>query len=109
MHNRTANIDLDKLKAISLQIPATLVLHGTSGLSDNDLKSCLLYGVAKTNVETELQRTYRSSLEKVLNDNPDLIKPRHIMKPVQEAIAGKVYARLEVLQCCGKRRVIVKI
>lgn len=102
MHNRTANIDLDKLRAISLQIPAPLVLHGTSGLSDNDLKSCLLYGVAKTNVETELRRTYRSSLEKVLNDNPDLIKPRHIMKPVQEAIAEKVYARLEVLQCCGK-------
>jgi len=102
MHNRTASIDLDKLRAISLQIPIPLVLHGTSGLSDNDLKNCLLYGVAKTNVETELRRAYRSSLEKVLNDNPSLIKPRHIMKPVQEAIAEKVYARLEVLQCCGK-------
>lgn len=102
MHHKTASIDIDKLKEISSKIKAPLVLHGTSGLSDNDLKNCLLYGVAKTNVETELRRTYRSSLEKVLQDDPNLIKPRHIMKPVQEAIAAKVYARLEILQSCGK-------
>ena len=49
-------LDLDLLARIHEQVPVPLVLHGASGLPDEQLAAAVTLGVAKVNVNTELRR-----------------------------------------------------
>lgn len=47
-------LNIERLKQISNVVPVPLVLHGGSGLSDDDFTSCIENGMAKVNVFTDL-------------------------------------------------------
>lgn len=68
----------------SLDIP--FVLHGASGISDDDLQKAISYGHAKINYNTELNIAWSDALRNVLNGNQDLYAPMEILKPSKEAL-----------------------
>ena len=45
------------------------MLHGASGLSDEMISQCILAGVSKFNVNTELRQAYVSGISKAMNQN----------------------------------------
>ena len=47
-------LDLERLKEIRASLDTPLVLHGGSGLSDDDFKNTVKYGIAKVNIFTDL-------------------------------------------------------
>ncbi|VBB04938.1 ketose-bisphosphate aldolase class-ii [Lucifera butyrica] len=47
-------LDLKRLKEIASTINTPLVLHGGSGLSDEDFKNCINNGIAKVNIFTDI-------------------------------------------------------
>ncbi len=47
-------LDIDRLKAIRARVDTPLVLHGGSGLSDDDFKNTIREGIAKVNIFTDL-------------------------------------------------------
>ena len=47
-------LDIDRLKAIRTATDTPLVLHGGSGLSDDDFRNTVKYGIAKVNIFTDL-------------------------------------------------------
>ena len=47
-------LDIERLKAIRAKLDTPLVLHGGSGLSDEDFKNTIKYGIAKVNIFTDL-------------------------------------------------------
>lgn len=47
-------LDIERLKAIRAKIDTPLVLHGGSGLSDDDFKNTVKHGIAKVNIFTDL-------------------------------------------------------
>jgi tagatose 1,6-diphosphate aldolase GatY/KbaY len=51
-------LDLERLAAIRTAVPVPLVLHGASGLPEEQLHGALARGVAKVNVNAELRRAY---------------------------------------------------
>ena len=55
-------LDLERLAAIARLVEAPLVLHGASGLPDDDVRDAIALGVAKLNVNTELRRAFRGAL-----------------------------------------------
>jgi ketose-bisphosphate aldolase len=55
---RPPNLDWDRLRAIRERVDVPLSLHGTSGLSDDDVRHTVGLGVAKFNVNTELREAY---------------------------------------------------
>jgi fructose/tagatose bisphosphate aldolase len=58
----SAEIDLDRLAAISRRVPAPLVLHGGSGFPAEAIGAAIARGVAKFNVGTVLKRAYLDGL-----------------------------------------------
>jgi ketose-bisphosphate aldolase len=56
-------LDLGLLAEIAQVVDAPLVLHGTSGLSDDQVRAAIDLGVAKLNVNTELRWAFREGLE----------------------------------------------
>ena len=47
-------LDIERLKKIRATLDTPLVLHGGSGLSDDDFRNTIKYGIAKVNIFTDL-------------------------------------------------------
>ncbi len=47
-------LDIQRLKEIRAAVNTPLVLHGGSGLSDDDFRNCIAAGIAKVNIFTDL-------------------------------------------------------
>jgi len=59
------NIRLDRLEEIKVKIKTPLVLHGGSGIPENDIKLSLKLGISKININTEIRKAFA---EKLLQD-----------------------------------------
>ena len=70
-------LNFERLVEIRKAIPETiLVLHGSSGIPDNDIKKAVSFGINKINVATEFKNVFMRSIRKSvsLNDEIDLRK-----------------------------------
>jgi ketose-bisphosphate aldolase len=59
---KPACLDFDRLAAIRLEVAVPLVLHGASGLPDDQVHEAIRLGVTKININTEIRRTYLAAL-----------------------------------------------
>ena len=99
---RDTRLDLERLERIAAATSAPLVLHGGSGVPDDQLREAIARGVAKVNVGTQLQRTYAQVLRETLAAKPDEWDVRKLLGPANAALEAMVRARLEVLGCAGR-------
>ncbi len=60
------HLDFDRLAALARRVSVPLVLHGASGINDDDIERCIQLGVRKINVNTEIRYTLFQSLEETL-------------------------------------------
>jgi tagatose 1,6-diphosphate aldolase GatY/KbaY len=84
-------LDLDLLERIADRCDVPLVLHGASGLDDDQVLAAIGLGVAKINVNTELRRALREGLGEASRDRddlPSLLGPA--AAAVQQTAAGKI-------------------
>jgi fructose-bisphosphate aldolase class II len=61
------HLDFERLQALEAAVPVPLVLHGASGISDEDLARCVELGVRKVNVNTEIRYALFESLTATLH------------------------------------------
>jgi fructose-bisphosphate aldolase class II len=54
VYRETPKLDLGRLAEIRSQVAIPLVLHGGSGLSDDDFRSCIKGGICKVNIYTDI-------------------------------------------------------
>lgn len=88
-------LDLDRLAAIAQRVPAPLVLHGGSGLSDADWRACIERGVAKVNFATEIKDAFVGRLRQELAGGDD-IDLRSIFPPARAQVTRLVAGRIAV-------------
>lgn len=67
-YKKTPHLDLERLSEINNQTDVPLVLHGGSGIPDDQLKIAFTRGINKLNVGTELFYNYLLSAKKYCND-----------------------------------------
>ena len=75
-------IDLDRFNELEKALSLPLVIHGTSGLEDEDIQMLSLRQVAKFNVGTILRKSFGNSLRTTLESDPDLFDRITIMQKV---------------------------
>ncbi|MBI2626972.1 MAG: ketose-bisphosphate aldolase [Parcubacteria group bacterium] len=69
-------LDINRLQQISLTIPDVfLVLHGASGLKDQDIINSINNGISNIHFNTELRVAYKESLEEALHQKPEETTP----------------------------------
>lgn len=61
-------LDLHRLEAIAAAVPVPLVLHGASGIPDEQIARATELGVAKFNVNTEVRQVYLAAARASLAD-----------------------------------------
>ncbi|MFA6251596.1 MAG: class II fructose-bisphosphate aldolase [Candidatus Paceibacterota bacterium] len=89
-------LDINRIKEIRLACGLPLVLHGGSGIADEDFINAIKAGISVIHINTEIRVAYKEALEKYLNENPNEIAPYKILKPGVDAISAVVEKRLKL-------------
>lgn len=97
-------IDTERLSAIKEKIKdkAFLVLHGGSGVGDNDIKNVIKSGIVKININTDLRVAFTGALKESLNNNPNEITPYKYMPEVVEAVQKIVEQKIVIFGSANK-------
>jgi fructose-bisphosphate aldolase class II len=95
-------LDFERLDTIKKLIDMPVVLHGASGISAEDLKTGVKYGVNKVNVNTDFQQSFTAKIKEVFAEKPELYDPRKYCGPGREAIAEKVKEKIKILGSDGQ-------
>ena len=98
----TPVLDKERLSEIREVVDIPLVLHGASGLSDEDVMDCVKRGICKVNFATELRAAYSKAVKELLAEKPDTIDPKAYGKTAIQAVKELVMARMKVCGCDGK-------
>lgn len=90
------NLDFERIDKINKAIPIPLVLHGGSGISDDDFRKAISLGIAKINFYTEMSASAVKSARNFLTENPECISYADLSKIVQADIKKTVMDRMTV-------------
>jgi fructose-bisphosphate aldolase class II len=97
MTSRSASLDSDLIRRLRDAVPVPLVLHGSSGVPDDELRRAVAAGIVKVNVGTALNIAMTSAVRTALTTAPDLVDPRKYLGPGRDAIAATVQKLVEVI------------
>ena len=83
-----------------------LVLHGGTGIPDDQVKKAISMGVSKVNVNTECQLVFAAATREYIEAGKDKVgkgfDPRKLLLPGTEAIKAKVREKMEIFGSVGK-------
>jgi fructose-bisphosphate aldolase class II len=101
IHGITANepkLDIERIATIRKILPEkiAIVLHGGSGIPDNQIQEAIKNGISNIHVNTEIRAAYTNALRKSLAENTEQIAPYKIFPPVIEAVQQKVEEKLKL-------------
>lgn len=84
-------LDLERLKEIRATVDTPLVLHGGSGLSDDDFRNTIKYGIAKMNIFTDLCLAGVDGVSEGLDKNLAYLEMRNLkVEKIKEAVKNKI-------------------
>ena len=89
-------LDINRIKAIKEATGTPLVLHGGSGIADEDFTNAIKEGIDIVHINTEIRVAYKEALQKYLAENPKEVAPYKILAPAVLAIEAVVLGRLKL-------------
>lgn len=93
MLDRSAALDIELISTIKAALAVPLVLHGSSGVSDESIVAAINAGMTKINVSTHLNGFFTRAIREYLEQNPSVVDSRKYLAQGREAMAGET-ARL---------------
>ena len=112
--DKTVTVEKDKVKAVNQIFTLVkkavgdmpLVLHGGTGIPDDQITKAISLGVAKINVNTECQLVFAEATRKYIEEGKDLkgkgFDPRKLLLPGYEAIMAKVEEKMNLFGSVDK-------
>ncbi len=97
MTERTASLDHGLIARLREAVPVPLVLHGSSGVPDEDLRAAVEAGMAKVNIGTALNVAFTRAVRDTLAAAPALTDPRKYLGPARAEVTETVTTLLSVL------------
>jgi len=98
----TPVLDKERLSQIRKVVDIPLVLHGASGLSDEDVRDCVSRGICKVNFATELRKAFTDACREKAAEDPAAFDPKVFGKVGMAAVTQLVKNRMMVCGCNGK-------
>lgn len=98
-------LDLNLLQQIRDSIDCYISLHGGSGTPPHFFRDAAKIGVTKININSEMRKAFRATLEEQLKAHPDEYAVMKLMGPVEDSIQHIVEAHMDVFGSSGQARV----
>jgi fructose-bisphosphate aldolase class II len=120
-----AHLALDRISEIASRVKALLVLHGASGVKqenvdlankfgaairgakgvpDAAIVEAIRLGICKVNIDTDIRIAFNAYVRKALSEKPEEIDPRKVLGPGRDAIAVVVREKIKLFGSEGKAR-----
>jgi fructose-bisphosphate aldolase class II len=90
------HIDTELVRKIKEAVGIPLVLHGGSGLRDEDFTNAIASGISIVHINSELRLAYQQAIGSFIKENPEEIVPAKILSGAVTAIEQIVEARLKL-------------
>lgn len=94
-------LNFDRLKEISEAVKMPLVLHGGTGIPEDQIKKAISLGVSKINVNTECQLAFAKATREYIEAGKDKqgkgYDPRKLLAPGKEAIKEVLYQKIDMM------------
>src|SRR5262249_55903 len=97
MTSQTATLDHELIGRLRDALDVPLVLHGSSGVPDSELRKAVAAGMVKINIGTALNIAFTGAVREFLSVDSRTVDPRKYLKPARTAMAAAVQHALEVL------------
>ena len=94
--NPNLNIELITVIRQSIGNEAGMVLHGGSGITDEDFVKAIQAGMNVVHINTEIRVAYRKGIEAALAENPDEVAPYRYLNKGRDAVTQTVLERLRL-------------
>lgn len=95
-------LGFDEMKEISELVKLPLVLHGGSGIPDNQIKMAIERGTSKINVNTECQQEFTKIVREVLANDAEVYDPRKVVGPGKKGISNVVKEKITLFGSANK-------
>ena len=96
------HIEQDVVKAIRAAVDVPLVLHGTSGVPDEQVAEAVKNGICKVNYATELRQAFTKGFMAYMAENPGTFDPKKPGQAGMAEITKIVKIRMENLGSVGR-------
>ncbi|MBE1498202.1 fructose-bisphosphate aldolase class II [Amycolatopsis lexingtonensis] len=97
MLTRDAALDFDLISRLRSRVPVPLVLHGSSGVSDEGLAEAVRAGMTKVNIATQLNKVFTAAAAGDWRSHPERVDPRRYLGAGRDAVTAEVRRLLGVL------------
>ncbi len=97
-------LDLDLLRTVRDAIPCNISLHGGSGTPGHYFVEAVKIGVQKININSDMRKAYRETLERVLAENKTEFAVIKLMGAVEDAVQEVVESKIDLFNSAGKAR-----
>ncbi len=97
MTSRDATLDQALIAALHDAVPVPLVLHGSSGVPDEQIRQAVAAGLTKVNIGTALNLAFTAAVRSALLADPSLVDPRRYLGPARDAMSSTVAHHLRVI------------
>ena len=98
IYKGTPQINFDVLGKIRELVDVPIVLHGTSGVPDEQVIEAINMGVCKVNYATDLRIAFTDGIKKFINDNPSAFDPKKYGACGIEEVRRYVAQKMEMLK-----------
>lgn len=95
-------LDFERLEKIRANTDVPLVLHGSSGVPDKDIRRAVEVGIRKVNIDTNIREAFVRGIKKVIAERPEEIDPRKILGPAMEEMTTIVREKIRLFGSSGK-------
>lgn len=95
-------LDKERVSEIKALVSVPLVLHGASGLSNEEIKECVNRGMCKVNFATELRVAYTDAVKRLLEEKPETFDPKKIGEVGMLAVKELAVNRMKVCGCVNR-------
>lgn len=92
----TPKLEFGRLAQLRDAVPVPLVLHGSSGIPDEDVRHAIRLGVSKVNFATELRVAYTQAVRDCLAADATIYDPKKYGAAARAAVTALVRHRIEI-------------
>ncbi|MGM7774559.1 class II fructose-bisphosphate aldolase [Arthrobacter sp. KNU-44] len=90
MTERRASLDLIRIGQLKTALAVPLVLHGSSGVADENIVAAIAAGMTKINVSTHLNGFFTRAVREYLDENLSVVDSRKYLRAGREALTPEV-------------------
>lgn len=95
-HMANPRLFINRIKEIRQAVGVPLVLHGGSGILDDDFQAAIKAGISIIHINTELRLAYRQAIVESLQESPEEIAPYKYLKGPIVAVKQAAEKRLKL-------------